>query len=323
MITENFGLFEVTGNFSAINNDDNLLQTSLNDTITIAINNQEILKIQGQVTLNLNTKTITVNGDVSTEISGDAIELFSGTASFSEGSQLQAIWNNITSKLNVSGFNVDLSSLILTSAGLQVQGSITLPDILGGESIAIEGNNFIVINSQGVSLNGGEIALSGQKQFSLGSLTLETDNLSLDISENPESFILQGDASLTGLIPDTNTGITADFAPPGFIAINPDANPVLSVNGDVSVSDVVIVEDVLEIKQFSVDIDTVDDTLSAKAILDIPDGIQLGGDISFVDGRLDAIAFQLDAENGIPLFEGVTLNGFGGDVENIIAQTNA
>ncbi|GAB4319948.1 MAG: hypothetical protein Kow0091_27420 [Geminocystis sp.] len=251
------------------------------------------------------------------------IEIFSGEVSFSAGSQLKGAWDRITSKLNISGFSVNLTSLAITSAGLQIQGSITLPEILGEETVAIEDNNFIVINSGGVSLNGGEIELSGQREFRLGSLTLETNDLSLDISENPESFVLQGDASLIGFIPGSNISVSADFDPPGFIEIDPNGNPVLSVDGDVSLSDVVIVEDVLELKQFVLGIDTTDDSLSADAILDIPDGIQLEGDISFLDGKLDAIAFQLNAENGIPLFEGVTLNGFGGDVENILAQENA
>jgi uncharacterized repeat protein (TIGR01451 family) len=323
MITQKFGSFEVTGDFNSVDNNSNLLQTSADSTTTIAINDRQVLKIKGQTTIDFGSEKITVNGDIFTDITGNEIEIFSGEASFSAGSQLHAVWDKITSKLNISGFSVTLSSLALTSAGLQIQGSITLPDILGGEAIAIEDNNFILINSGGISLSGGKIELPGQREISVGNITLETNNLSLSISDRPESFVLQGDASLVGFIPGDNFSISADFDPPGFIEIDPERNPVLSVDGDISLSDLTIVTNVLELKQFVLGLDTLDDAISAEAILDIPDGIQLKGSIAFLDGKLDAISFSLDAENSIPLFEGVNLTSFGGDVENIPAQPDA
>lgn len=59
MITKNFSSFEVTGNFSLVNNNSNLLQTSLNDTTTITIDGREVLIIKGQTTLNLGTEQMT------------------------------------------------------------------------------------------------------------------------------------------------------------------------------------------------------------------------------------------------------------------------
>lgn len=157
MITKNFGSFEVTGNFSLVNNNSNLLQTSLNDTTTITIDGREVLIIKGQTTLNLGTEQMTVDGDISTNIRRDAIAqrhfvieiFFWGSKFFGRKSAWRA-WDRITSKLNISGFSVNLTSLAITSAGLQIQGSITLPEILGEETVAIEDNNFIVINSGGL-----------------------------------------------------------------------------------------------------------------------------------------------------------------------------
>lgn len=321
MVTQTFGPFEISANFTS--NSSNLLETSENDTISISLGGVELLVISGTASLDLTSGTLSLDGDVSTSVSGTSIELFSGSYSFSEEDELQSELSEVEQKFEVSGAEVALTNISLTSSGIQLQGDITLPSELGSEVISIEDSNAILIGANGISLTGGEISLPGERTFKLDDLTLTTDDISLDISSNPETFVLQGKASLTDLIPDTDISVTADFQDPNQIKISPDSDPALVIEGSVSLSDVTIVEDVLEIEEFELDIDTSQDSLAAKAQVKIPDGITLEGKVGFANGALDSLGFELDSDDGIPIFEGVTLNGFGGDVENIQAQSNA
>ena len=130
--------------------------------------------------------------------------------------QLLDMGVTVTSVTFISNIDAGSDSQPGWDPELDIQGQLTLPQQLGGLVVDISGQNYIAVNSNGVSLTGATITLPGQQTFdALGLLEVETENVSLTIdTSQPSQQVVELQGTFT--VPDLNN-VTIDLSGDQFI----------------------------------------------------------------------------------------------------------
>ena len=220
------------------------------------------------------------------------------------------------------GMGVDVASLTFDSdrrphegnpwdPELTLQGKLVMPEALGGFELAVEGDNKVLVNSEGVVVSGGKLTLPGAHRFTaLGLLEVETVDASLEFSVGENFARLQGTFTLP-----TVFGITADFSGDNYFKIS-EADGV-EVRGTLSTEDIVLVPGVWELKNVSVEIDTINKSIKGEVDLLIPTGIIVEAGLGFIGGELDFVSLGADKVNKPIGSTGAFLQRIEGSVDHI------
>ncbi|MBD2520557.1 hypothetical protein H6G93_37590 [Nostoc sp. FACHB-973] len=180
----------------------------------------------------------------------------------------------------------------------KLQGVIALPQALGGITVSVTGNDYLLVNNDGFDLTGGKIYKETLDFNLLGFLRVQGKQISLLYSQigTEKVFIIQGTLilpdlyNLTGNFSDTNN----------YIKISSAGN--VEVVGSISASDINIAAG-WKIKTAIVFIDTSNNQtkVTANATVLIPSGIDVAATVLWNGSQLQYIeirAYNLDKAIG-------------------------
>lgn len=189
-------------------------------------------------------RTIHVDGTVSPTIGDVTVPLFDGVFEIDRGEAITSLLNQATQNLpeqfKVAGLDISFGSLAFVNDRIEVQGSIQLPEKLGGFEVAVTGDNKLIIGNDGVSVTGGKLSLPGERKFTaLDLLEVETVDAALAFDFN------QNQAKLQGLfkVPTFND-FQLDLTGDKYIAVKDTDNGLqFAMAADFSISEIPIYQD--------------------------------------------------------------------------------
>ena len=202
------------GDLQFVTNDSSFTNLSVVQVGIAGENFVPSLQLSG-VQFNADNQHFTASGEVDGFAGGQPVPLLAnlgGTSSYQfDADSLTGGGLSLTSLLggqsatgqaepvSVAGVDFVLSNLQVTGSGVELQGNITLPE-LAGLSVAVSGNDHVVLDSTGVYLSGLDASLASAS-FTTAGLTFAAQNLQVQYSAasdtTPESFGISGDATVT------------------------------------------------------------------------------------------------------------------------------
>ncbi len=203
---------------------------------------QPLITVAGSVWYD--DQTIHVDGIVSSNIGDVTLPLFNGVFEIDRGEAITSLLNEATQSLpeqfRVAGLDIGFDSLAFVNNQIELQGSIQLPEKLGGFEVAVTGNNKLIINNDGVSVTGSKLSLPGERKFTaLDLLEIETVDAGLEFDFE------QNQAKLQGLfkVPTFND-FQLDLTGDKYIAVQDTDNGLeFAMAADFSIAEIPIYED--------------------------------------------------------------------------------
>ncbi|MFB2920995.1 Calx-beta domain-containing protein [Aerosakkonema funiforme] len=203
---------------------------------------QPLITVAGSVWYD--DQTIHVDGIVSSNIGDVTVPLFNGIFEIDRGEAITSLLNEATQSLpeqfKVAGLDISFDSLAFVNNQIELQGSVQLPEKLGGFEVAVTGDNKLIINNDGVSVTGGKLSLPGERKFTaLDLLEVETVDASLEFDFE------QNQAKLQGLfkVPTFND-FQLDLTGNKYIAVKDSDNGLeFAMAADFSIAEIPIYED--------------------------------------------------------------------------------
>jgi Ca2+-binding RTX toxin-like protein len=183
---------------------------------------------------------------------------------------------------------------------VKAQGILTLPEKLGGATIAITGNNYMVANSEGIDLTGALLSIANfdAKLLGINALQLIGKNIQVEYIKLATSpgifnryFKFQGILSLPNFY-----NLTANFSGNNYIKISDNPKTPVEVVGTFSAENIKLAPNWI-IVSAELAIDTSKERVEAKAILQIPSAVQLSADVIFEKGILTLADIKADHLN--------------------------
>ncbi|MDC0934849.1 SdrD B-like domain-containing protein [Pirellulales bacterium] len=277
------------------------------------------------ITLNglvwFNEDTIHAEGTAEAEIGGITAPLLDGTFEISIGSAATSLLNEaldaLESDFTIAGVEVSFSDLafVIPSGGsisdgrIELQGTLTLPDELGGIELAVNDNNKVLISTSGVDITGGLISFPDVEVNLFGLLEISATDMSVEFATNPTTLKLQGEFSIPTLY-----NVTADLTGDNFIQMTESG---VDFVGTISAEDVVIVPETWAINKASLFIDTINDEVIALGEATIPTGIVIVAGIGILQGELNFVELGVDDLNKPIGTTGAFLQRIVGRIDNI------
>ncbi|OUL31330.1 hypothetical protein BV372_20445 [Nostoc sp. T09] len=258
----------------------------LNKTIPFPFNPLITIK-NGSLQYDLQT-AIQANGVVYSNIGDIAAPLFSGNFSINKGqtttASLEDTKLNSSTEFQLVGLDIDFTKVALQSEKIALQGTIKLPELLGGTSVDINGDNWLLIAQDGISFTGGQIKVPATSLKFANLFDFESSDLLLNYQKQPEALKIQGKAQVS--IPLLrNLKSSADFSSPDkYILIAADqANGVeVDAVGTLTLlENLAIVPGKWELKQTVIDLDTPAGKVSGSAGILFPFGLEVGAKLGF------------------------------------------
>ncbi|MDW8262724.1 MAG: hypothetical protein RMJ35_09375, partial [Phycisphaerales bacterium] len=208
---------------------------------------------------------------------------------------------------------------------LELQGSMAFPTsfgtVSGGGAVtfAVADPEKFILNESGLTLTGGSISIPAVHFNLLNLVKVAGQSLKVQYLSSPTASL-----RVSGIVKVPQLyNLELNFNPAQGRFIQFDSAGNVSVNGVLSVRDVVIVRNLWVIKQASFAFNNTgqQNVFQVNATLQIPSGAQVGGTISFVGGDLDSIS--LFGENlRIPLgATGLFLQRIEGGLQNLANPT--
>ena len=284
--------------------------------------------------LHYNKGSTKANGVVYASLNkGLAFPLFAGDFDIKVGQTETSAFKDLkqnSSELELAGLDIDFSKLRLEANSLALQGSIRLPDFLGGVSVAIDGTNALLIDQNGLSLSGGVLTLPGVGVRFGKLLDIQTSDLVLTYEHQPESLKINGTANISLPFFRGAKG-SADFSgPQRYIRIVPNLTGPQGVQvdavGDLSLENIVFVPEIWELKNASIHLNTVEveKGITGSADLLLPLGIDVDASFAFKNSNnewnLDEVAIKAKGEwigKALPVFPFLSLKSISGAVTGI------
>ena len=178
-----------------------------------------LLGLSGTTTIDTTTLTFSSTGPVTSVVSNSGLPL-PLLSSISAAPIADLTGSGLTGlagdSLTVTGVGFTLDSLAINSSGgvggtpqIQLQGSVALPY---GLTVAVNGTNFVDIDSSGISLTGISASLTGS--FMVSGVSFDISQLTVGYSTPNNVFTITGDSTVTvtdlaGLEVDFGGGSTA------------------------------------------------------------------------------------------------------------------
>jgi uncharacterized repeat protein (TIGR01451 family) len=178
-----------------------------------------------QFTLSDPTGTFSTNGAVSAYAGGLTLPLLDAQLHTFQASGLlgSGFFNLASDDINaadlaVAGGNLAVTGLHFAAQELDVQGTLSLPSF-AGLSLAVQDNNYVVLNSNGVQLAGLDASLAGSTTFTVDDLQITTQNLQVHYASANNAFDLSGFATVT--VGNNTLGLTlGSTSGPGLVIVN-------------------------------------------------------------------------------------------------------
>jgi hypothetical protein len=172
-----------------------------------------LLGLSGTTTIDPTTQTFSSTGTVTSVVNGSGLPL-PLLSSISAAPIADLTGSGITglagASFTVAGVGFTLDSLAINSSGgvsgtpqIQLQGSLALPD---GLTVAVNGTNFVDIDSSQISLTGISASLTGS--LTVGGVSFDLSQLTVGYSTQNNEFTVTGDSSVT--VTDL-AGLEVDF----------------------------------------------------------------------------------------------------------------
>lgn len=284
---------------------------------------EPLVNLQGS--MSYDKRTIKAKGTIAPSIGGVTVPLLSGEFTINVGEATtfslsdknppeQNKGQNSTDEFKLGGLENSFTQLSFAEDQIELQGVIKLPASLGNALVGITGDNKLIINStNGVSLTGANISLP-KVDFRLAGVPIKAENLSLQYFNKPqELFKLQGQVSLSSLSKIT-TDISANFADPNYIQL--DANGKLDAVGSLEIGQIGLGGS-WSINDVKLNFDTVNNNVSGAGTLILPTGIDVNGEIAFLNGELNTFSLRAPNLNKPIGTTGAYLRSIGGKVDHI------
>ena len=198
---------------------------------------------------------------------------------------------NAIDNFNIPGTEIEFTAIDFTTEGLALEGNLQLPEVFGNAKIALEEENRLLIDENGVNFTGltAEFPDINFKLFNSDLLELEATDLYAEYKHSPESergLTLQGKVVLPQLF-----NATADFSGNNYIRINSEGK--LDFAGSLSVKDVYILEQNGNkpnwgVKEAELKFETDEGELQridASATVYLPQKLQISGNIGFAKNQ--------------------------------------
>lgn len=260
---------------------------------------------------------IHAEGIVTAEIGGLGEAMFEGVFEIGVGNADTTAVNDVLDVFELVGVEVQLDRFALAvppggttlDGQIEIQGSLALPDSLGGVGLSITGDHMVVITDTGVGITGGQISFPDVEFDLLGVLPIQAVDMSVEYFSDPQMFRIRGALSLP-----TVFNITADFSGDNFIQISEEGVDVVGV---ISAEDLELVPGLWEIKTLAVGFNTLTDEIQADGELLIPTGIVIVAGVGFREGALNYVKLGADDLNKPIGSTGAFLQRIVGQVDHI------
>ena len=194
---------------------------------------------------------------------------------------------NAINNFNIPGTEIEFTAIDFTTEGLALEGNLQLPEVFGNAKIALERENKLLIDENGVNFTGltAEFPDINFKLFNSDLLELEATELFAEYKHKPISergLTIQGEVSIPSLF-----NAKADFSGDNYIRIN--SNGRLDVVGFLSVEDVHILQQNgarpnWGVKEATLEFETIGGELHeivSEATVFLPQGLEIGGGLGF------------------------------------------
>jgi len=213
----------------------------------------------------------------------------------------------------LAGLGFSLTGLNFAPGRLELMGSITLPKKLGGIKVSVENPNKVVIDEQGVHLDGFRVTLP-DKSFCISGVKLSGSMMSLEYTgrkeapPTPEAFRIRGVFKLeTKRVGSPTPGVgqedrstftlEANLAGDNYIEVTPLSDMPggglqigafeINIKGAFKIAELDLVKGRFKLKELSVTVDTKDQRFGGSARLFLPSGIEAAGELEFLVRDLD------------------------------------
>ena len=245
-----------------------------------------LVSLQG--TMSYSKSLITADGQVSVYDGSALVPLFNGMWQVQVG---QAVTNllNYPSPFPLGGLGLQLASVSFVSGGVELQGVVTLPTSLGGESIQITGNNYIGISSAGVTFTGVVVTDPNQYQFNLAGFQLDAENLWLSYDNTSLTVLMGGTFELPQL---NNTTISLSQEAGQYLSIAP--APQVGFVGQIDVASIPIYGP-WSLSNVIIDVNAVDEDwdVSGRAQITGPNSVSLAVTIDVNAAGLQGSSYRI------------------------------
>jgi hypothetical protein len=204
-----------------------------------------LAELNGSISVNTTSLSFSTTGAIKAVIDGTPRTLFNDGLSNISISELinSRISAGGGSSLTVAGVVFTLNSFGFSTPSdpkVTFQGSIALPK---GIAIAVNGNNFVQINSSGISLSGASFSITNS--FSVAGVSFSADQLAVNYSSNGNVFRLTGTAAVT--VEDIGN-LSVTFGNTGLVINNGIFSSIdVTVNGEFNVKGVKVTADDLRL----------------------------------------------------------------------------
>src|SRR5262249_16703886 len=122
-----------------------------------------LLNLNGGARVDIAGGTFTTDGSIDAVISSKTVRLFDGgTHPFSAAHLVSKAGFGLSGtlpKLDVAGGKLSVSDVRLTDSGIELQGSLSLPQI-AGLTLAVQGDDHVAIDKNGVHLTGLDVDIN-------------------------------------------------------------------------------------------------------------------------------------------------------------------
>ncbi len=272
-------------------------------------------------------------GTVWTTLTGNSINLFQGSFEIKRGqAQTYLLQDNHVlddSEFLLAGQDYQFTAFSLATAGqLRAQGAINLSSNLGAVQLAVSGNHWITFSATGIGLTGGTLTLPNV-DINTEYMEMKAESLSVEYvaatpasgatPAKPDALRFRGKVTLPSVF-----GATADLTQDlfagtdGYIEVN--ANGEIKWYGKLSIEEIVIVPDLWEIKEATLELregtgGTMVVAGNGKAV--VPPGMEIVCGLGFVNDQFNYIRLGVGDLN-LPIgTTGAFLQEINGTVNNL------
>ncbi|WP_013321018.1 putative Ig domain-containing protein [Gloeothece verrucosa] len=170
----------------------------------------------------------------------------------------------------------------------KLQGTLKLPQALGGVELSVTGSDYLLVNNNGFNLTGGDISKPTLNFNLLGFLRVNGSDIHIKYTniKSEKVFIIQGKVTLPDLY-----NLTGDFSGSDkYIKIT--SSGQAEVVGSISVDKSIDIAAGWKIKSATVSIDTSNNQtrVTANATVEIPSGIDVAATVNWNGSQLESIA---------------------------------
>ena len=264
--------------------------------------------------LQFNGSDIWGNAGLLVHVGQSYVEVYRGDYRF-DGQNVTDALNDTLSSLQVVGLQLHLDRLTVLSNGLQIEGSLALPDDLGGAYIDFAAPHYIDVTTAGVVYD--FTAGINDLKLNLGGFKLSTTDAQLYVSNADGT----ADAILTGVfkmnILGTPVTVNLEKSQGNYFAFGESG---WNLDGSLHVGRIDIVPNVFYMKSLDLDIKTSTHSLDGEVVMHLPlgTGVDVDGQIVIVNGYLDSV--KLTASNmDVPIWDAppVLLDTIGGEIDHL------